>query len=122
MKFHYQSDEDIELEIPQIQHKLAALEIAIKRKNLRLSELRTERGHKGRVSTGQEDRNRNELYIGDKVKVLTTSKNRSFVVGKTEAKVTGVTPTKQVTISDLNDNKNKTWRESCNLELVFDNE
>ena len=123
MKSIYQSDEDLALEIQQIEHEVAALEIAVKRKKLRLTELRSDQhpSTPTRVSIGQEDRNNRELHIEDRVKVLTSSKNKSFVVG-TEAVVTGVTPQKQVKISNRENREQGTWRDSRNLELIDQHE
>ena len=117
MKVNCQSDEDLQLEIEQIQHELAALEVSIKRKKLRLSEIQSEQAEQGRTTTGQSDRNYKEVFVDDRVKVLTPSKNKSFVNG-TEAIVTGTNTNNQVTITSITDSKKKTWREAKNLELL----
>ena len=120
MKSFYQSDEDLTLEIAQLEHELSALEISIKRKRLQLSERQSEQPPKTptRVSIGQEDRYNKELHIEDRVKVLTSSKNKSFIAGVTEATITGLTPQKQVQISSIENNKIKTWREAQNLQRL----
>ena len=121
MKGYYQSDEDLALEIQQLEHELAALEISIKRKKKHLQELRSDQQPTtptGRVSLGVEDKYHRELHIDDQVKVLNSSKNKKFIGGVTEAVVTGLTPKKEVKVTDITDPDNKTWRASSNLQRI----
>ena len=120
MKVYHQTEEDASLEIQQLQHELAALEISITRKKLRLSELKEDQGTNTRIDTGKEDRYHHRLYVDDRVKVLSSSKNKTFIANQTEAVVTGVTPQKQIRITDITNPRNKTTREGVNLERLFD--
>ena len=121
MKIYQQTDEDLALEIEQVELELAALEISVRRKKLRLKELRANSSPSPTgTPIGVKDCHQKPLYIGDRVIVQSTSKNKSFIKGKTEAVITGITPTKQVNITDVTRPLNTTWRDSGNLEKLFE--
>ena len=121
MKGYYQSDEDLALEVEQIEHELAALEISLKRKRLHLRNRRSEQQPTSptqRIPLGVEDKYHQQLHIDDQVKVLNSSKNNKFIGGVTEAIVTGLTPKKEVKVTDITNPDNQTWRAPANLQKI----
>ena len=108
----------LQLEIKEVLLKIEALNLRLQRLRIEEEEYPSDEEEVLGKETGVIDRDGEEIRTGDRVELLTPSKNKStFFKGTTDVEVEGVTPRKWIKIRSTLDKSKATTRLGTNLRV-----